>query len=247
MLISPSARLNWLAVGAAVTMLVACSADVTAPVTPPGVIQLTAAQVHSLDSSVNVAATNNPGNEDVRTLLDSALDVLAAGVQAKQIDVNTDVTAAPLTFVGIHRAYTNPSGGSFSTWTVVGFDDPAHLSTLIDLGGYAVGAATAPNSASGDIGGSGVGNARFFQLAPGGAVTDWIVSSGSESFVSDSITPGGPCPGFQPAANVTCTTETLHVHFDVQAAGSTDGAAGARHATAATDVDVPTMRLDYKP
>jgi len=246
MLIHRSARCNWLTTIATLTLVAACSSDVTGPTGPPGVVQLTAAQVNSLDSAVNVAADNNPGNQDVRTLADSALDVLAAGVQAKQIDINTDVTTAPLMFVGIHRAYTVAGSTSFSTWTVVGFNDPAHVSTLIDLGGYAAGGTTPPNSASGGIGGSGVGNARFFQLGSGGAVTDWIVSSGNESFVSDSITPGGPCPGFKPIPHVTCSTETMHVHFDVQAAGSTDGSAGARHASALTDVDVPTMRLDYK-
>jgi hypothetical protein len=241
-----SARFTCLATFAVLASVAACGSDVTGPDGPSGVVQLTAAQVHSLDSAVNVAADNNPGNEDVRTLADSALDVLAAGVQAKQIAINTDVTTAPLMFVGIHRAFTVAGAGSFSTWTVVGFDNPAHVSTLIDLGGYAAGGATPPNSASGAIGGSGVGNARFFQLGSGGALTSWIVSSGNESFVSDSTTPGGACPGFKPIAHVTCTTETMHVHFDVQAAGSTGGGAGPRHASALTDVDVPTMRLDYK-
>lgn len=240
-----SARSSRLTTIAALTLLAACASDVTGPTGPSGVVQLTAAQVNSLDSAVNVAADNNPGNEDVRTLADSALDVLAAGVQARRIDINTDVTTAPLMFVGIHRAYTIAGSVPFSTWTVVGFDDPSHVSTLIDLGGYAPGGSTPPNAASGAIGGSGVGNARFFHLASGGAVTDWIVSSGNESFVSDSITPGGPCPGFKPIAHVSCTTETMHVHFDVQAAGSTDGSQGARHASALTDVDVPTMRLNY--
>lgn len=75
-------------------------------------------------------------------------------------------------------------------------------------------------------------------------LTAWIVDSGTERFVSDS-TPGSACPGFTPIPNVTCTVETMHVRFDVSAAGGTNGA-GARHATVTTDVDVPTMRLNYR-
>ncbi len=229
---------------AALVSLAACK-DSTAPSRQSGAIQLTRDQVNSLDSAVQVAADSNPSNPDLVALRDSAFGVLAAGVQARQIATNTDLTTAPLYFVGIHRAYTNPAGGSFSTWTVVGFDDPSHLSTLIDLGGFAQGGTTPPNSASGPIGGSGVGNARFFQLGAAGTVTYWIVSSGSESFVSDSTTPRSACPGFTPLPNVTCSVETMHVHFDVSAAGGTNGA-GARHATVTTDVDVPTMRLEYR-
>jgi hypothetical protein len=227
-------------------LLAACGSDVTSPPTPPGVVQLTASQVSSLDSAVQVAADNNPENQELRALLDSAVDVLAAGVQARRVDVNTDLTTSALMFVGIHRAYTASGGSSSSTWTVVGFDEPAHLSTLIDLGGFAQSPTAPPNSASGSIGGDGVGNARFFRLAQGGTTTDWIVSSGTESFVADSTTPGDACPGFAPTPHVTCTTETLHVDFDLVAAGSTDGTEGARHASVATDVDIPTMRLDYK-
>lgn len=228
---------------AALAAVAGCS-NSTAPSRPSGEIQLTADQVSALDSAVQVAADSNPSNPDLVALRDSAFGVLAAGVKAKQLDVTTDLTSAPLYFVGIHRSYTITGGSSFSTWTVVGFDDPSHLSILVDLGGFAQGGATPPDSASGPIGGSGVGNARFFQLGAAGMLTAWIVDSGTERFVSDS-TPGSACPGFTPIPNVTCTVETMHVRFDVSAAGGTNGA-GARHATVTADVDVPTMRLNYR-
>jgi len=245
MLVNSFARATFLVAITALASLAACGSDNTGPTLPSDVIQLTGGQVSALDSAVKVAVGSNPSNPDLKALLDSAIDALAAGVQAKRIDVNTDLTTAPLFFVGIHRAYSIAAGGSFSTWTVVAFDDPSHVSTMIDLGGFAPGGAAPPNSASGTIGGDGVGNARFFHLAPGGAVTYWIVSSGTESFVSDSTTRGGTCPGFKPIPHVTCTVETLHLHFDVTAAGSVDGATGARHATVVSGVEVPTMRLDY--
>jgi hypothetical protein len=228
---------------AAALLAAACGHDSTSPFVPSDVVTLTTAQLHALDSAVQIAVTSNPGNTDLKILLDSAVEALTVGVQAKRLDVSTDLTSAPLFFVGIHRAYSIAGGTPFSTWTVLGFDDPSHVTTMIDVGGYAAGGSAPPNAVSGPLAG-GVGNARFFQLASGGATTEWFVSSGTASFTSDSLTKGPACPGFTPTAHITCTIETLHVHFDAAAAGGSNGA-GARHATQATDVELPTMRLDY--
>jgi hypothetical protein len=221
----------------------ACSHDSTGPSTPTGDFQFTSGQLHSLDSAVQVAAASNPGNTDLKTLLDSAVEALTVGVQARRLDVNTDLTGAPMFFVGIHRAYAIAGGTPFSTWTVLGFDDPSHVTTMIDVGGYLAGGATAPSAVSGGLAG-GVGNARFFQIAAGGATTEWFVNSGTASFSSDASASRPACPGFTATAHVTCSIETLHVHFDAQSAGGSNGA-GARHATLGTDVDLPAMRLDY--
>jgi hypothetical protein len=221
----------------------ACGHDSTSPSVPSDVVTLTSAQLHALDSAVQTGVTSNPGNTDLKILLDSAVEALTVGVQAKRLDVSTDLTSAPLFFVGIHRAYSIAGGTPFSTWTVLGFDDPSHVTTMIDVGGYAAGGAAPPNAASGPLAG-GVGNARFFQLATGGATTEWFVNSGTASFTSDALTKGPACPGFTPTPHITCTIETLHVHFDASAASGSNGAT-ARHATLATDVELPTMRLDY--
>ena len=234
---------SFVAFFAAALLASACGHDSTSPSGPSDVLTLTSAQLHALDSAVQTAATSNPGNTDLKILLDSAVEALTVGVQAKRLDVNTDLTSAPLFFVGIHRAYSIAGGTPFSTWTVLGFDDPSHVTTMIDVGGYAAGGSAAPNAASGPLAG-GVGNARFFQLAPGGATTEWFVSSGTASFISDSLTKGPACPGFTATTHIKCTIETLHVHFDAAAAGGSNGAT-ARHATLATDVEIPTMRLDY--
>jgi len=170
MLVNSFARATSVVAITALASLAACGSDNTGPTLPSDVIQLTGGQVSALDSAVRAAVGSNPSNPDLKALLDSAIDALAAGVQAKRIDVNTDLTTAPLFFVGIHRAYSIAAGGSFSTWTVVAFDDPSHVSTMIDLGGFAPGGAAPPNSASGTIGGDGVGNARSFHSPPGAAV-----------------------------------------------------------------------------
>jgi hypothetical protein len=201
----------------------------------------TSGQVASLDSTGQAAVTANPGNSSLQSLLDSTLQVFTAGVTAKRVDVNTDLTTVPLYFIGIHRVVAQ-ANGSFSTWTLVGMDDPQALVNLVEVSGFAqTTTATAPSSVSGAIG-TGAVNGLFLKVAAGGAVTQWSGNAGTVSFSSDAATVA--CPVANPSANITCAIETMHVHFDVSAADGTAGAP-ARHATVATDVDVPTMRLTY--
>ena len=105
---------------AAALLAAACGHDSTSPFVPSDVVTLTTAQLHALDSAVQIAVTSNPGNTDLKILLDSAVEALTVGVQAKRLDVSTDLTSAPLFFVGIHRAYSVAGGTPFSTWTVLG-------------------------------------------------------------------------------------------------------------------------------
>jgi hypothetical protein len=202
---------------------------------------MTSHQVSSLDSTGQVVVTSNPGNGTLQSLLDSTFQVFTAGVTAQLVDVSTDLTTAPLYFVGIHRVVAQGSG-SFSTWTVVGMDDPEALVNLVEISGFAQSAtATAPSTVSGSIG-TGAVNALFLKVATGGTVTQWSANTGTISFSSDA--PTVACPVANPAANITCAIETMHVHFDVSAANDMSGGAG-RHATVATDVAIPTMRLTY--
>lgn len=218
----------------------------TAPVTAPDEIQLTGAQVSSLDSTAQVIVRANPGNGELESLADSVLQVLTVGVAAKRRDVSTNLTSAPLYFVGIHRAFSRAAGGSFSTWTIVGIDDPARLTNVVEVSGFAqTAAATAPSSVSGTIGdGTGAVNALLVQVASGGAVTEWHANTGTASFSSDAA--GAACPGFVATPKVTCALETMHVRF-VAATPTGTGGAAARQASIATTVDVPTMRLTYAP
>ena len=235
------------AIAAAVTAS-ACGKDSTGPIATGDQVQLTAAQLGSLDSTGGVIVSANPGNPELESLLDSTLDVLTAGIQATRLDVTTNLTGAPLFFVGIHRAYNRFTGTNpFSTWTLVGFDDPSHLVNLLEVSGFAqAGGGAAPSSVSGTVGdGTGVVNALMLQVAAGGAVTEWFANAGTVSFSSDSASTGAACPGFTPTAVVTCTIETMHVHFNVTTPTGTGGAS-ARQASVPADIDVPTMRLNYK-
>jgi hypothetical protein len=229
---------------ALVAFALGCSSDTNNPIhTPPSgdSFLFSSAQVSSLDSTGQAVVTANPGNSTLSSLLDSTLQVLTAGVTAKKVAISTDLTTVPLYFVGIHRV-VEQSSGSFATWTLVGMDDPAALVNLVEVNGFARSeTGTAPTTVSGSIG-TGAVNALFLKVATGGAVTDWSANAGTVSFSSDPATV--PCPVPNPSANITCAIETMHVHFDVSAADGSGGAPG-RHATIATDVDIPTLRLTY--
>ncbi len=244
---SLTTQLSRLAAVAAIVAAMGCSSDSTTGTNhkPPSgdSFVLTSRQASALDSTGQVVVTANPGNGTLTSLEDSTLQVFTAGITAKRVDVTTDLTTAPLYFVGIHRVLSQ-GNGSFSTWTVVGMDDPEALVNLVEVSGFAQsGTATAPTSVSGTIG-TGAVNALFLKVATGGAVTEWDANTGTVSFSSDD--PTVACPVANPAPHIACAIETMHVHFEVNAANDVNGGSG-RHATVATDVDIPTMRLTYTP
>lgn len=202
---------------------------------------LTPGQVSSLDSVGNAVVTANPGNGSLKSLLDSTFQVLTAGITATRVNVTTDLTTAPLYFVGIHRVIERATG-SFSTWTVVGMDDPEALTSVMEVSGFAQNSTTtAPSSVSGPIG-TGAVNALLLNVANGGVVTQWNGNNGTISFSSDA--PTAACPVANPSPNMTCAIETMHVRFDVTAANANNGSE-ARHASIAAEVAIPTMRLTY--
>lgn len=239
------AQLACLILAAAFTGVACDNRDATDPISAPDKLSLTAAQVQSLDSTAQVIVQANPGNADLKSLVDSTLMVLTAGVEAKRVNVVTNLTSAPLYLVGVHRAVVR-AAGSFSTWTLIALDDPSKLANLIEVSGFAQSTtAVPPTSVTGTIGdGTGIVNAMLLQVAPGGSVIQWHANAGTVSFSSDAA--NGPCPGFTPTPKITCSIETMHVRFTATAP-SGSGGAGARQASVATEVEVPAMRLTYTP
>ena len=218
--------------------------DSSSPKPSPDQLTLTDTQVRSLDSTGQIIEQGNPTNANLRSLVDSTLLVLKAGIVLQRLAVTTDLTTAPLYFVGVHRVVTRSTGGSFSTWSVVGINDPSNLTSIVEVSGFGQSAgATAPTSVSATIGdGTGLVNGHFLTVGAAGAVTEWFANAGSASFSSGPA--GAACPNFTATAVVTCSLETLRMHFSVSASSGSNGA-GARHATISSDVDVPTMRLTY--
>jgi hypothetical protein len=223
---------------------VACSKDATAPTAPPDQIELTTGQIHSLDSTGHVIEQANVSDATLRALIDSTLLVLTSGVVAKRVDVATNLTSAPLYFVGVHRVVNYAGGGSFSTWNLTGLDDPSRLTSLIEVSGFAQSTtAAAPTSVSGTVGdGKGLVNGLFLSVGSGGAVTEWFASTGTVSFSSQNKTVA--CPNFTPAPNLTCALETMTVRFTISSPPALPPGT-SRQASVSTDVDVPTMRLTY--
>ena len=219
----------------------------TAPGAPTGAeFTLSQAQVSAMATHAGRLADANPGNGSLSSLVDSTLLALQAGVVMKRLDVQTDLTTAPLYFIGIHRVVQQPGGGSFSTWTLVGFEDPAAFANVVQATGFAQSASgTAPASVSGTIGdGQGVVNGQLLQVGAANSVTTWNLSSGTASFASGA--PSGPCPNGNPELRTVCTLETMQVRFSITAAQA--GAAGqTRHASVPVDVVVPAIRLTYTP
>ena len=219
--------------------LAACSqTDPITPAPPSDQIEFTAGQINSLDSTGRVMEHNNSSDPTVKALVDSTLLVLTTGVVAKRLNVTTDLTSAPLYFVGVHRVYTEAA--SFATWTLVGMDDPSHLTSIIEVGGFAQSSTgPAPTSVSGSV--SDVVNGLLLSVGAGGSVTEWFASSGSVSLSSGAA--ATPCPNFPTTPNVTCTLETMHVNFSIVAPGPSSGGSGRQ--ASVPDVDVPAMRLTY--
>ena len=226
-------------------LTVACNDDPTSPTLSGDVITLSQAQLVSLGTRAAAVADANPGNSSFRSFVDSTLVALQAGVQMKRLDVTTNLTTAPLYFVGIHRVINQQNGGSFSTWTLVGFEDPANFANVVQTSGFAQSAtSTAPVSVSGTIGdGTGIVNGQLLQVT-GNSVTTFNYSTGSASFVSSASS--GPCPNGNPGPNLVCTLETMTVKFNVSATQSLTSSL-MRTASVATEVAVPAMRLTYTP
>ena len=232
------AALSIVAVSASLTTLACGGSDPSGPHPNPDQITLTDAQVHSLDSTGQVIEQHNPANGNLKALVDSTLAVLKAGIVLQRIDVATNLTTAPLYFFAIHRVITRSTGSSFSTWNVVGINDPSNLTSVVEVSGFAQAAGSAPMSLTGTIGdGTGVVNGHFLAVGAAGAVTEWFANTGSASFASGPA--GAPCPNFTPTSIATCSLETLRVHFSANASSGSP----ARQATISSDVDVPTMRV----
>jgi hypothetical protein len=213
----------------------ACGAsDPTTPPPPADQIELSAGQIHSLDSTGHAIEQSNASDATVKALVDSTLLVLTSGVVAKRLNVTTDLTSAPLYFVGVHRVFTGAA--SFSTWTVVGMDDPSHLTSIVEVGGFAP---SNTESLSGPL--SDVVNGLLLSVGAGGSVTEWFASSGSVSLASSAA--GTTCPNFPTTPNLTCALETIHVSFSIT--GSSTSSTNVGRQASVSNVDVPAMRLTY--
>jgi hypothetical protein len=223
-----------------------CGDDPASPGPTGDEFTLSQAQFDAMVGRGDAVADANPGNASLRSFVDSTLQALQAGVQMQHLDVSTNLTDRPLYFIGIHRIVNQSGGTSFSTWTLIGFEDPANFKSVVETSGFAESSSgTAPSSLSGTIGdGTGVVNGQLLLIDDDGSVATFNYSSGTASFSSDA--PSGACPQTNPAPATVCSLETMHVTFNVSATQAATGST-ERHASIATEMTVPAMRLTYTP
>jgi hypothetical protein len=227
-------------------LCIGCNDD---PLSPPPTgeqFTLSQAQFDAMVGRGDAVADANPGNTSLRSFVDSTLQALQAGVQMQHLDVTTNLTDQPLYFIGIHRVVNQSNGTSFSTWTLIGFEDPANFKSVVQTSGFAQSSSgAAPSSVSGTIGdGTGTINGQLLLINANGTVATFNYSSGSASFRSDA--PSASCPKTNPAPATVCTLETMHVKFTVSATQAATGSL-ERHASIAGEMAVPAMRLTYTP
>jgi hypothetical protein len=239
-------RIHLTAALAAIALSVACGSDDPASPQPPTgeTFTLTAGQVSAMNDRASSVEASNPDNTSFKSFVDSTLLALQAGVIMKKLDVTTNLTASPLYFIGIHRVVHQSNGGSFSTWTLIGFEDPANFANVVEVSGFAESAnSTAPTTVGGAIG-TGIINGQLLQVQPNGTVAVWNYSTGSASFASDAG--GAACPNGSPEPKLTCTLENMTVTFDVTSSQSASSIL-SRTASMPVSVSVPAVRLTYTP
>jgi hypothetical protein len=232
---------------AVIALSVACSGDDTTapPAGPTGdAFTLSQSQVTAMTNRAETVEQSDPNNTSFKSFVDSTLLALQAGVTMKRLDVTTNLTTAPLYFIGIHRVVNQNNGGSFSTWTLIGFEDPAAFANVVEVSGFAQSSSsTAPTTVSGPIG-TGIINGQLLQVQPNNTVAVWNYSTGSASFASDA--PSGACPNGSPQPKLTCSIENMTVTFNVTAAQSASSNL-TRSASVPVSVTVPALRLTYTP
>ena len=189
-----------LSVGLAAALLLACDGDPTTPTPPLEQFTLSAEQVSAMNARAGQVMATDPSNTSFKAFVDSTLLVLQAGVTMKHLDVTTNLTSAPMYFIGLHRVVNQPNGSSFSTWTLVGFEDPATFANVIEVSGFAESSSSAAHGAIG----SGYANGQLLQVLTDGTVAVWNYSTGSASFVSD--LPTGACPNGSPQPKLPATS-----------------------------------------
>ena len=232
---------------AGVAAVMGCESDkLVVPVTTGEVITLTQAQAATLVSRMTSFSSASGGDATLAALGDTARFVLTAGAEARQIEVTTDLGAGPYWAVSIHRTRvgTGTSPMSWSTFNVIGFNEPNDPTRFIVLGGFnQVAGTTPPSSVSGSIGSTANSSltAHLFSVS-GSQVSTWHASGGTSSLSATS----GPesCPGFT-ATGMTCVKSTMTVNFNITGTVAGNGTTGTRTMSTASAQTVPGIRLAF--
>ena len=210
--------------------------------TPPGgptgdLIVLTASQATALVDRFEQLSSSDP---ILGSLADTIRFVITAGAEVQRIDATTNFGADSYYVVSLHRTFSGTSQ-SWSTFHVIGFNDPSNPTEFLILGGWSqTSGSTPPTSVSGSIGASGnTSLTGHFFSASGTNVNMWHADAGTVSLNASATAES--CPGFS-APGMTCVKSDMSVTFAITGTVPENGATGERTGSG-TASSVPGVRL----
>ena len=176
---------------------------------PPSTLTLDATQASAVMNKIVQIA---PLHAEIAWLADSANLVLRSGAEADLIPLTITTGTGPFYAVGLQRR-VQLTGGSFSTFDLIAFNNPSSPTDFLIVDGYNFGSSTPPTSASGAF--EGPVNGYLFHV-DGSTVSAWRAGLGSGTLNGGAL--GTACTGFQGTADVTCAQATMSATFAITAA-----------------------------
>jgi hypothetical protein len=219
-------------------MLTACESDTTLPNPTGDLITLSAQQAALIVDRVVQFSSSDP---TLGALADTIQFVVKSGAEVQRVDVTTSFGVTSYWTVSLHRANVGASQ-SWSTFHVIGFNDPSAPTEFLILGGFSqVAGTTAPTSISGSIGSNASSSltAHFFGVI-GDQVGMWNASGGTVSMTASST--GASCPNFS-ASGMTCVKSSMATTFSITQTVTGGAPATGNRTGSASDATIPGVRL----
>ena len=228
----------------AATLLAGCTKDPSSPRPTPGTIELTGAQAATVTSRIELAVTSNA---DLAWLADSVQLVITSGATAKRIAVTTDFDVDEYFAVSLQRK-RSAGANSFSTFHLIGFDDPTNPTHFVVISGYASDAdASPPLLASGtfDAPGTSVSVNGYLIGLENSMVRTWRATAGSASLATGGGS-AGACVGFPATDGVTCAEGEIQVSFSITETHEENADFGEARTASLVSVAVPGIVLTFE-
>jgi hypothetical protein len=219
-------------------LLSSCESDTTVPGPTGDLITLNAQQAALIAGRIVEFSSDDP---TLSALADTIQFVVKSGAEVQRIDVTTSFGVTSYWTVSLHRTHSGPSQ-SWSTFHVIGFDDPSDPTEFLILGGFSqVAGTTAPTSISGSIGSNASSSltGHFFGVI-GDQVGMWNASGGTVSMTATST--AGACPNFT-AQGMTCAKSSMATTFSITQTVTGGAPATGQRTGSASDATVPGVRL----
>lgn len=223
---------------AAALLLTSCESDTTLSTPTGDLITLDAQQAAAIVGRIEQFSSTDP---TLGALADTIQFVVKAGAEVQRVEATTSFGVTSYWTVSLHRSRAAPSQ-SWSTFHVIGFNDPSNPTEFLILGGFAqVVGATPPTSLNGPIGATPNSSltGHFFSVV-GTQVGMWNASGGTVSMTATSS--GESCPSFN-APGMTCTKSSMATTFSITQTVTGGAPATGNRTGSASGATVPGVRL----